>query len=198
MWIASCPEAMDRGLWVIFEKKKLVAIWSWTKWVDFRASAKPGQLGLRDAPRVVGSDGTVSIVEIVSLSPRVEKPKSQEGNKSFVPELPRVVSVSSVFRDSYACERFTYPYVLQIHTFYETTMLQEHFIFSAILKPGYLVVEGEEETWHLKLFCTLVHISRCNNVYAFRYLSIWLVWFLLFYGISTKAIPTEKNSRDTI
>ena len=44
--------------------------------------------------RVVGSDGTVSIVESLSLSPRVEKPKSQEGNKSFVPELPRVVSVS--------------------------------------------------------------------------------------------------------
>ena len=53
----------------------------------------------------VGSDGTVSIVKIVSLSPRIEKPKSQEGNKSVVPELPRVVSVS---RDSYAYERFTY------------------------------------------------------------------------------------------
>ena len=34
----------------------------------------------------------------VSLSPRVEKPKSQEGNKSFVPELKKVVSVLSVFR----------------------------------------------------------------------------------------------------
>ena len=33
------------------------------------------QLGLRDAPRVVGSDGTVSIVKIVCLSPRVEKTK---------------------------------------------------------------------------------------------------------------------------
>ena len=32
----------------------------------------------------------------VSLSPRIEKPKSQEGNKSFVPEQPTVVSVSSV------------------------------------------------------------------------------------------------------
>ena len=46
--------------------------------------------------RVVGSDGTVSIVEIVSFSPRVEKPKSQEGYISFVPELQRVVSVSSI------------------------------------------------------------------------------------------------------
>ena len=53
-------------------------------------------MGLRDALHVVGSDGTVSIVEIVSLSPHVKKPKSQEGNKSFVPELPRVVSVSSM------------------------------------------------------------------------------------------------------
>ena len=35
--------------------------------------------------RIVGLDGTVSIVEIVFLSPRVEKPKSQEGNKSFIP-----------------------------------------------------------------------------------------------------------------
>ena len=47
---------------------------------------------------MVGSDGTVSIIKIVSLSPRVGKPKSQEGNKSFVPELKKVVSVSSVFR----------------------------------------------------------------------------------------------------
>ena len=47
-------------------------------------------------PLVVGSDGTVSMVKIVcvSLSPRVEKPKSQEGNKSFVPEQRK----SSVFR----------------------------------------------------------------------------------------------------
>ena len=41
-----------------------------------------------------GSDGTVSIVKLCLFSPRVEKPKSQEGNKSFVPELPRVVSIS--------------------------------------------------------------------------------------------------------
>ena len=47
--------------------------------------------GMRRA--FVGSDRTVSIVKIVSLSPRVDKPKSQEGNKSFVPELKKVVSV---------------------------------------------------------------------------------------------------------
>ena len=67
-------------------------------WIELIFGPGRGQLGLRDAPRVVGSDGTVSIVEIVSLSLRVENPKSQEGNKSFVPELPRVVTISSVFR----------------------------------------------------------------------------------------------------
>ena len=52
----------------------------------------------------------------VSFSCR--KPKSQEGNKSFVPE-PRVVSVSCFF-DSYAYEHFmhvnvfTYRYILHI------------------------------------------------------------------------------------
>ena len=43
----------------------------------------------------------------VSLSPRVEKLKVKKGNKRFVPELPRVVSVS---QDSYACEHFTYSF----------------------------------------------------------------------------------------
>ena len=45
------------------------------------------------------------------------KPKSQEGNKSFVPELKKVVSVSSVFSDSYACERFTYIRIFYIFVF---------------------------------------------------------------------------------
>ena len=58
----------------------------------------------------VGSDGTVSIVKIVSLSPRVEKLKVKEVNKCFVPELKRVVIVSRI-SDSYAYEHFTYPYI---------------------------------------------------------------------------------------
>ena len=77
------------------------------------------QLGLGCAPRVVRSDGTVSIVKIVSLSlSSCWKPKTQEGNKSFVTELKKVVSVS---RDSYVCEyfmhyeRFTYPYISRIN-----------------------------------------------------------------------------------
>ena len=82
-----------------FEKKKAV---SWDSGLG-ESSCR-----LWDASRVVESDGTVSIVKIVSLSPRVEKPKSQEeGNKSFVPEQRK----SSVFRDSYAYERSTYPYI---------------------------------------------------------------------------------------
>ena len=55
----------------------------------------------------VGSDETVSIVKIVSLSPCVKKPKLKEGNKSFVPE----VRESSVFR---VCFGF-----LCVWTFYE-------------------------------------------------------------------------------
>ena len=69
-----------------FWKMQLVEIWSWAERVEIRIWARPGELGQRDAPRVVGSDGTVSIVKILSLSlslylslslsPRVEKPKS--------------------------------------------------------------------------------------------------------------------------
>ena len=89
---------LDESSWDCGVHARLLGQWveirRWMKRVDFLIWARLGQLGLRDAPRVVGSDGTVSVVEIVSLSPRVEKPKSQEGNKSFVSELLRVVSVS--------------------------------------------------------------------------------------------------------
>ena len=70
------PGSDGLRIWGDFWKKKqLVEIRTWVKRVDFRASARPGQLGLRDALRVVGSDGTVSIVKIVSLSPRVKNVK---------------------------------------------------------------------------------------------------------------------------
>ena len=45
------------------------------KRVDFWTWARPVQLWTTGYPRVVGSDGTVSIVEIVSLFPRVENLK---------------------------------------------------------------------------------------------------------------------------
>ena len=67
-------------------------------------------MGLRDVPCVVGSDGTVSIVKIVFLSPRVENLKVKKVIKSFVPE-PSESSVFRVFRDSYACERSPHPYI---------------------------------------------------------------------------------------
>ena len=110
MWMMSCPEAMGWGFWVIFEKKHLVEIGSWTKRVDFWTWARPIQLWTTGCLHVVGSDGTVSIVKIGSLSPRVEKPKSQESNKSFVPELPRVISVSGFL----CIWTYTFPYISRI------------------------------------------------------------------------------------
>ena len=94
MWMTSCPEAMGWGFWVVFEKKQLLEIRTWAKRVDFESGR--GQVSWVYVMHIVGSDGTVSIVKIVSLSPRVGKPKSQEGNKSFVPELKKVVSVSRI------------------------------------------------------------------------------------------------------
>ena len=64
----------------------------------------------RDALRVVGSDGTVRIVKIVSLSPHVENLKVKKVIKvSYLNSRE-----SSVFRDSFACERFTYVYISHI------------------------------------------------------------------------------------
>ena len=62
--------------------------------------------GMRRA--FVGSDGTVSIEKLCLSLSSCRKPKSQEGNKSFVPEQRESSSVS---RDSYACERFIYLYI---------------------------------------------------------------------------------------
>ena len=44
----------------------------------------------------MGDVGTVSMVKIVSLSPRVEKLKVKKVDKRFVPELKKVVSVSRI------------------------------------------------------------------------------------------------------
>ena len=98
MWMTSCSEAMGWGYWVIFEKKQLAEIWNCAKRVDFRASARRGQLGLRDALHVVGSDGAVSIVKILSLS------LSLHVSKNLKVKKVRKVSYlnyreSSVFRD---------------------------------------------------------------------------------------------------
>ena len=76
-----------------FKKKKwLVEIRTWAKRVDFRASVRPGQLSLRDALSVVGSDRTVSIVKIASLSPRIENLK-----------VKKVIKVSYLNKESRQC-----------------------------------------------------------------------------------------------
>ena len=113
------PGSDGQGILVTFEKSSQL---------KFGPGKSQSSCGLRDARRVcwvselrfwlwaessageltVGDVGTVSIVKIVSLSPHVEKLKVKEKlNKRFVPELPKVVSVS---RDSYACEHFTHSY----------------------------------------------------------------------------------------
>ena len=110
MWMTSCPEAMGWGFWVIFEKKKqLVEIRTWVKRVDFRASARPGQLGVRDVPRVVGSHRTVSIVTIMPLSHLVSKNL----------KVRKVIKVSYLNKESCQCFRIPMPMnVLRIRIFY--------------------------------------------------------------------------------
>ena len=117
--MTSCPEAIgwDSGwFWkkaVSWDPKLGEASW------DLKLDEANPLRGLRDAPRVcwVRWDGQHS-QNCVSLSLLVSEDKTQEGNKSFVPELKKVVSVS---RDSYACERFyisvyfTYSYLVIQH-----------------------------------------------------------------------------------
>ena len=63
-----------------------------------RSEPRRVQLGLRDALRVVGPDGTVSIVKIVFLSPCVENLK-----------VKKVIKVSYLNKESRQC--FGIPYV---------------------------------------------------------------------------------------
>ena len=109
-WDWGCEWRHARKRWVgilrYFEKKHLVEIWDWTKRVGIRIWARPVQLFAAGCTRVCWVSGlradagrTVSIVKIVCVSLSLSlsscrKPKSQEGNNSFVPE-PRE---SSVFR----------------------------------------------------------------------------------------------------
>ena len=78
---------------------------------------RPVKLGLWDAPRFCwvrwNSQHNKNCVSL----PSCRKPKNQEGNKSFVSELKKVVSV---FRDSYASEHFMYSYNAYVYiTFVE-------------------------------------------------------------------------------
>ena len=137
MWMISCPEAMGWGFWVIFEKKAV----SWdsdlgqTTWVYGMCRAFVGSVSWDpklkaswdlklDEASPVGSTRCAAHGGVrwnsqhskncVSL-PSCWKPKSQEGNKSFVPELLRVVSVLSVFRIPMHMN------ILHIHIFYVIT-----------------------------------------------------------------------------
>ena len=106
MWMTSCPEAMGWDS-SVFWKKQLDEIWTWTERVDFLSSVRPGQYGCTRCTAGCwfrwDSQHSKNCISLSSCS----KPKSQESNKCFVPE-PRK---SSVFRDSYACERLTHPYI---------------------------------------------------------------------------------------
>ena len=117
IWMTSCSEAMGWGFWVIFEKKEWVEIWSWTKRVDFWTWTRPVQLWTTGFPRVVGSDGTVSIVEIVCLSLLVSKNLKVKKVIKVSYLNYRESSVFRVFRDSNAYVRFTHLYILHNHIF---------------------------------------------------------------------------------
>ena len=102
MWMMSCPEAMGWGFWVIFEKKQLVVIWTKTSPIVC-CGVRARWLGQWvESWRWTKSQHYNNCVSLSSC----RKPKSQEGNKSFVPE-PRE---SSVFQDSYAFIKCSYAY----------------------------------------------------------------------------------------
>ena len=92
----------------------------WKKKIsELRSEARRVQLGLQHVPRVMGSDGTVSIVKIVSLSPRVEKLKV----KKLIKVSYLNYRESSMFRvffgflcmwTFYVSVYFTDPYILYI------------------------------------------------------------------------------------
>ena len=109
MWMTSCPEAMGWGFWLIFEKRNELRYEPRRSELIFGPGRGQSSWWLRDAPRVVGSDGAVSIVKIVclSLSPRVENLKVKKVIKVSYLNY-RESSVFWVFRES--CERSTYHY----------------------------------------------------------------------------------------
>ena len=73
-----------------FKKKQFVKIWSWTKRVDFLDLGAASPVGSTRCWVRWNSQHSQNCVSLSSCW----KHKSQEGNKSFVPELQKVVSVS--------------------------------------------------------------------------------------------------------
>ena len=123
MWMTSCLEAMGWGFWVVFEKSRELRFESGRS--EMRSEPRRVQLGLRDAPRVVGSDWTVSIVEIlcVSLSLLVSKNLKV---KMVIKVSYLNYRESSVFRvssDFYVYEHFKYPYICTVLSWLYNTII---------------------------------------------------------------------------
>ena len=115
--MTSCPETMGWEFWWFLKKAV-----SW--FLNLGEASLAGYYGMRRAffesvqlgSWVKDDVGTVSIVKIVCLSPRVEKLKVKKINKRFVPELKKVVSVSGFLCIwTFYIESF-WPYVTQGHT----------------------------------------------------------------------------------
>ena len=101
------PGSDGLGFFVILNKSSELRFGLRRSKLIFRTWARPVQGGLRCARVRVDwvSESRADLwtnsqhkkIVCLSLSPRVEKPKLKEGNKSFVPE-PRKSSVFRVFR----------------------------------------------------------------------------------------------------
>ena len=101
--MTSCPEAMGWGSWVFFKKSS-----------QLRFEPRRVQLGLGGEPCDVRSDGTVSILKIVCLSPRVENVKVKKVIKLSYLNQRRVVSVSC-FSDPNAHGHFMHLNILAVY-----------------------------------------------------------------------------------
>ena len=115
--MTSCPEAMDWGFWVIFEKP---VSWdfnleeaSWFSNVDEASPdmgyGMPARGGVRWNSQHSGNYVSLSL----SLSPRVENLKVKKVIKVSYLNY-RESSVFRMFRDSHAYERFTHLYISHI------------------------------------------------------------------------------------
>ena len=114
---ASWDPKLGESSWDYGVRERLLGQWveirRWTKRVEFWTWVRPDQLGTtRCAARCWVRWNSQHSKNCVSLSLRVEKRKCQEGNKSFVPELKKFVSVSGFLCiwTFYVSVYFVYPY----------------------------------------------------------------------------------------
>ena len=180
-WTGDVNDVMpgSDGLWIWGDFWKNAVSWD-LKLDEASWFLDLGEGSLQDAPRVVGSYGAVSILKIVSLS-SCWKPKSQEGNKSFVPE-PRE---SSVFRDSYACERSTYQNVFQIRTFHIFILLNRLCLTAwkplLIIKCQIIFINSITYTYtHTYIY---IYIQTEKTITPWICISIYLLFNILLYSL---------------